>query len=655
MKRYLAMCLTLALVAGLALSTRADAVRDFVDAKRITFTGATADYVDRHFEKWTGDVNANVLSNAMIELVMDRPRTIGATFGFGPIDISAWVGGGLTRTLGSWDFEAGLPWDCGRNYGVECSEDDEGEICAYEPPEEGHFLLVDTSGRPLHFPCEAKLSDGGVSISARVKFTATDTYPVFETEPQEPVKKMAVKTGADVGLFIVRAGLAVGVPGKFQLFLYEQEDEDACYRFAVMSDRTYFSDSLARWDFDTWSKVRVLMRRDGFSVWIDDELLVCDGLTSFPYAPSASDEVNCLSLNGTGDVDDVVLSQTLSGITVVYEKEHVWSNRPVEPAVSVISTDYGTMRPDVDYRVEYQDNDRVGTALIVVTGIGAFTGSVTNEFIIVENTLGAALNYYQGKVETDADHPWTADTAHSHDGVASLKSAAVANGSSFVKLSTEGAGRLSFWWRASCEPSVGDRHSDYGLFAIEGVEVAKIVGETEWCRFVTNLTTTGEHVLQWEYRKSDDARVNGDCIWLDQVVWTPADGSGKTVTSGVPVPYSWLEGYGLGEAGDFETAANAKTGKRSALGEELTVWEDYVAGTNPTNRNSVFRLFIDMSSGKPKITWDPDLNENGTKHERDYQIWGAKRLGGEWLKVKGDESNYNFYRISVELPQKKGY
>ena len=45
MKRYLAMCLTLALVAGLALSTRADAVKDFVDAKRITFTGATADYV----------------------------------------------------------------------------------------------------------------------------------------------------------------------------------------------------------------------------------------------------------------------------------------------------------------------------------------------------------------------------------------------------------------------------------------------------------------------------------------------------------------------------------------------------------------------------------------------------------------------------------
>ena len=46
-----------------------------------------------------------------------------------------------------------------------------------------------------------------------------------------------------------------------------------------------------------------------------------------------------------------------------------------------------------------------------------------------------------------------------------------------------------------------------------------------------------------------------DCVWVDQVQWSPADGSGYTLTSPEPVPYSWLRQYNLGVAsGDFEAA-----------------------------------------------------------------------------------------------------
>ena len=249
----------------------------------------------------------------------------------------------------------------------------------------------------------------------------------------------------------------------------------------------------------------------------------------------------------------------------------------------------------------------------------------------------------------DANAPWTVDETESHDGVSAVRSAAVEDGMSGIKLTVKGEGRLLFWWKASCEEVWDGEYYDYGSFKVGSEEKAKIAGQTDWQRVVVDLETTGKHTLHWDYVKDDDNDEGKDCIWVDQVVWIPADGSGVTLTTGVPVPYAWLEGYGLGVTADFETAANAKTGKRSAFGKELTVWEDYVAGTNPTNLDSVFRTFIDMSSGVPKISWEPDLNENGTRLERNYQIWGAKSVDGQWFKVDGDEGKYNFFKVTVEM------
>ena len=83
---------------------------------------------------------------------------------------------------------------------------------------------------------------------------------------------------------------------------------------------------------------------------------------------------------------------------------------------------------------------------------------------------------------------------------------------------------------------------------------------------------------------------------------------GETETSAVPVPHAWLTRHGLGlPPDDFECAAKALTGKRDASGRALQVWEDYVAGTDPTNVESVFRTFIKMEDGVPRITWSPAL------------------------------------------------
>lgn len=51
-----------------------------------------------------------------------------------------------------------------------------------------------------------------------------------------------------------------------------------------------------------------------------------------------------------------------------------------------------------------------------------------------------------------------------------------------------------------------------------------------------------------------------------------------------------------------------------------------------------------------KITWSPDLNEGGTKAECVYKVWGSKTLDGQWFEVDGNEADYNFFTVTVELP-----
>ena len=74
------------------------------------------------------------------------------------------------------------------------------------------------------------------------------------------------------------------------------------------------------------------------------------------------------------------------------------------------------------------------------------------------------------------------------------------------------------------------------------------------------------------------------------------------------VPYSWLTSYDLGLDSDFETAAKQATGKVDAKGRPMAVWQDYVAGTDPTNPNDFLRAVISLTKGVPHVSWTPNLN-----------------------------------------------
>ena len=112
---------------------------------------------------------------------------------------------------------------------------------------------------------------------------------------------------------------------------------------------------------------------------------------------------------------------------------------------------------------------------------------------------------------------------------------------------------------------------------------------------------------------------------------------------------SFAYGFGGREA-DFETAANSLNGKLDGAGKQLSVWLDYVAGTDPTNVASRLKARIAMCGDEPFIPWEPDLNENGAKTERLYKVYGSETLygGGDWQYPTN--SLHRFFKVTVEMP-----
>ena len=52
-----------------------------------------------------------------------------------------------------------------------------------------------------------------------------------------------------------------------------------------------------------------------------------------------------------------------------------------------------------------------------------------------------------------------------------------------------------------------------------------------------------------------------------------------------------------------------KTGKKDGAGNEMLVWQDYVAGTDPTDEKDVFTASITIVDGKVTISYTPELDD----------------------------------------------
>ena len=273
------------------------------------------------------------------------------------------------------------------------------------------------------------------------------------------------------------------------------------------------------------------------------------------------------------------------------------------------------------------------------------------EFAFSRKPYSAAecINAYGKAVSTgNNDAAWVRVLGdNTHDGVAALRSGTIGDDeASSVMLTVDGAGEVSFWWKVSSENPIRGRPKDYVSFCIDGEEQNWLGGEIDWTNEVYSIASSGIHTLKWTYKKNDNGTVMGDdCAWLDEVAWTPWN-EVTTKQTVVPIPYGWLDSYGLLSGSDPEMAAKQLTGKRDGSGRFLTVEDDFIAGTDPTNESDVFSVSISMSNGFPVVEWRPNLNTNGVN--RVYTIYGKATLDEEWTIPTNALSH--FFKVEVAMP-----
>ena len=127
-------------------------------------------------------------------------------------------------------------------------------------------------------------------------------------------------------------------------------------------------------------------------------------------------------------------------------------------------------------------------------------------------------------------------------------------------------------------------------------------------------------------------------------------GAGRAVA----IPTEWAEQYPGFEAAfgsDFREAVTQPTGKRDGSGSPMFVWQDFVAGTDPTDPDDVFTASItfDAATGEPVVSWSPELSA-AEAAKRVYRIYGKVRLAdADWTLLDGDAGDYNFFKVAVEM------
>ena len=117
----------------------------------------------------------------------------------------------------------------------------------------------------------------------------------------------------------------------------------------------------------------------------------------------------------------------------------------------------------------------------------------------------------------------------------------------------------------------------------------------------------------------------------------------------------WLKKYGFLDH-DLPTSEERRTfdtqatpfAKRRADGSIVTVRDEYVAGTNPEDKDDVFTAGIEIGpDGEAVVVWTPDLNEGGAKSVRKYTVLGTEDLGGDWHERQNTD---RFFKVQVSMP-----
>ena len=87
----------------------------------------------------------------------------------------------------------------------------------------------------------------------------------------------------------------------------------------------------------------------------------------------------------TAELEVIVEAASIAGFTAELSQDsYEYDGTAKTPSVTVTDTDGNVLTEGTDYTVSYSDNTEVGTATVTITGIGDYTGTLTETFTITE-------------------------------------------------------------------------------------------------------------------------------------------------------------------------------------------------------------------------------------------------------------------------------
>jgi hypothetical protein len=227
----------------------------------------------------------------------------------------------------------------------------------------------------------------------------------------------------------------------------------------------------------------------------------------------------------------------------------------------------------------------------------------------------------------------------------------------WLKIKVKGKGTLSFWWRVDCEPDPRGKFTyDRGIMTIDGKQIDRKDGKTDWMNYSTTFDAEGEHEIVWTYVSDGwlpEDEGYSSCMWVDGVIWTPTPSKDITVDMGdgksVVVPAEWIDKYEsiVTSAGGDKAAALQRT---AANGRK--VWECFMLGVDPTKADDDFKITrFWMEGGKPMFEFSHLTDGAGNSFVPRLKVKGKAKLLDGWRDVPtAGDSSFRFFTVEVMLP-----
>jgi hypothetical protein len=186
----------------------------------------------------------------------------------------------------------------------------------------------------------------------------------------------------------------------------------------------------------------------------------------------------------------------------------------------------------------------------------------------------------------------------------------------------------------------------------EGDYVRCDVDEAGYATFSFDVSDPLEEGVEIKWCLCSEKIEERSKAWIDDVLFT----KGEPMTLTHKVPHSWLKTYypemENATALAFEDKAESLSGKTDLAGKPMYVWQDYLQGTDPTNSNSHFKVYISVTNSVPYLWWEPNLGA-----ERTYKILSKFNLDDEAVQTnsveeaeKAEWRKNRFFKISIDLP-----